>query len=221
MNQLRKLFIFSACFSLVFANAVATKVVADETQGETVSADGKVFTNELFDLSITKPDDWYAQSTQELLQTHQIGANLVSGNNRNLQAVMKESLKTSLPLFGFYQYAPGTPTSSNANIAGVAENVSLYPGIQKGCDYLYNAKQLMAQSQIRVEFGDDCLTKNINGSEFGYYNASIYIGDREIKQKYYACIQDTHAISVVQTYFSPEEEQLVDDVLDTLEVDCN
>ncbi len=204
-----------------FVEGKIATVSAQEVSGATVSVDGKVYTNELFDLSISKPEGWYAQSTQELLQMQQLGANLISGDNKNLQAVLKESLKTSLPLFSFYRYPLGTPAPSNANIAGVAENVSLYPGIKQGCDYLFHAKQIIAQSQIRIEFTDECLTKRVNNSEFGYFNASLNVGEVQIKQKYYACIQDTHAISVVQTYTTPEEAQKVDQILDTLSIKCN
>ena len=221
MGHLRKLTILVACLSVALAGTQKATVLADEPQRETISQDGKLYTNDVFDLSISKPEDWYAQSTEELFKTQQLGAGIVSGSDRNLQALMKESLKTSFPLFGFYQYLPGSPTPTNPNISGVAENVSLYPGIKKGCDYLYSAKQLIAQSQLQLKFGDECQTANINGSEFGYYDASITFGDRQIKQRYYACIQNTHAISVIQTYFSPEEEELVNGIIDTLEVKCN
>ena len=223
MNKLPKLLILLIFLGLGFIGEKTATVSAQESSisGETTSLDGTLYTNELFDLSISKPEGWYAQSTQELLQMQQLGASLISGDNQNLQATLKESLKTSLPLFSFYQYPLGSPTPSNANIAGVAENISLYPGIKQGCDYLYHAKQIIAQSQFRIEFADECLTKNVNNSEFGYFNASINLGQVEIKQRYYACVKDTHAISIVQTYTTPEESQKVDRVLDTLSLKCN
>ena len=221
MNQSRRFSIFLLCLGLIFLGKEATKVDANDVRGETTSADGKVFRNELFDLSVTKLDDWYAQSTKELLQHHEMSVNILADDNSYLQAVIRESLQASLPLFGFYRYASGTPTSKNAIIRGIAENISLSPGIKKGCDYLYHVKQLMTQSHIGLNFSDECLTKNINGSEFGYYNAGIIARDREIKQEYYACIKGTYAISIVQSYSSPEEKLMVDEILDTLKVECN
>lgn len=221
MSRLQKLLILVLCFSLGLVTKQATKVLADEISGLTVSEDNKLYRNEMFDLSISKSEEWYAQSTEELFRTQQIGSSLISGNDHNMQALMKEALKVSLPLFSFYKYPPGTPTNeTNANVSGVAENISLYPGIKKGCDYLYNVKNLMNYSQIQIKYEDDCQTKMINGSEFGYFNAVIAVGNTKLKQKYLACIKGTHAIAVIQSYDSTSENS-VNEILNTLKVDCD
>lgn len=217
---MRKLVIFIACLTLVLIAQKTDHAVANDASSITVSTDGKVYTNQLFGMKIVKPTNWYSQKIEELIQFQKLGANLLAGDDENIRALAEESLKSSLPLFGFYQYAPGTVGKSNPNISGVAENISALPGIKNGCDYLANARQFAAQSQITINFEDDCRITQINNNNLSVMRATLEFGNVKANQKYFACIQDSHAIAVVANYYYPNEEKLIDNVVNTLDLDC-
>jgi len=186
----------------------------------TTSTDNIHFTNEKFNLSITKPESWYAQNVKELISLQRRGTDIMSGDDKNFKAIAKAALKTSFPLFGFHEFTPGTPTKTNSSLIGLAENISALSGIKKGCDYLYHAKQFMDKSQIKIDYEDDCHIQVINGVNMSYFNSKVEVGDNIVKQKYMACISGDYAIAVVYTIVNKVDTLEIDNVLNTLKVQC-
>ncbi|MCJ8321782.1 MAG: hypothetical protein HRT52_22115 [Colwellia sp.] len=186
----------------------------------TTSTDNIHYTNEKFNLSITKPESWYAQNVKELVALQQKGKDLMSGDDENFKAIAEAALKTSLPLFGFHEFTPGTPTNTNSSLMGVAENISALPGIKKGCDYLYHAKQFLAKSQIKIDYEDDCHIQIINGVEMSYFNSKMEAAGNIVKQKYMACLSGDYAIAVIYTLVNKEDTSEIDSVLNTLKLQC-
>jgi hypothetical protein len=182
----------------------------------TVNKQGNLFVNEYFALSISKPEGWYAQSAEETIALQQRGNALVAGDDKGLQAMIEASMQSSLPLFGFFEYPPGTPRQLNPNVLGVAENIGAFPGIKTGCDYLHHVKTLISQSKAPYEFKEGCGSASIGGREFGRLDAKVKMGDNEIGQSYYAVIQAKHAVSIVQTYMNIEGKAKTDDVIESV-----
>lgn len=192
----------------------------DKEVAWTTSDDGIHFSNAKFKMSIVKPKSWYAQNIKELMATQQKGMDVITGDDENLEALIKASLKKSLPLFGFHEFAPGTPTAYNSSLMGIAENISALPGIKSGCDYLYHAKQLIKQSQVQMEVEDNCLSQKINGVNMSYFNSKMAVGTHIVKQKYMACLSGDYAIAVVHTAVNKEDTSEIDDALNSLKVQC-
>src|SRR5512138_1761356 len=96
----------------------------------TTTADGSKYVNELFGLEITKPEGWYAQDQEAAMKMSQKGAQLIAGDDKSMNALVSEALKTTIPLFGFFQHPPGAAVDMNPNIVSVAENVGGFPGVK-------------------------------------------------------------------------------------------
>tara|TARA_B100000809_G_scaffold259218_1_gene303824 strand:+ start:597 stop:1256 length:660 start_codon:yes stop_codon:yes gene_type:complete len=214
--SLKKLVPLFLSLGLISCSDVDTKDVAWTTSNDDIH-----FSNEKFKMSIVKPKSWYAQNVKELVAMQHRGMDIMSGSDENLEAILEASLKTSLPLFGFHEFTPGTPTTTNSSLMGVAENISALPGIKSGCDYLYHAKQLIKQAQVKVEFEDECLSQEINGVNISYFNSQMAVGTNTVKQKYMACLSGDYAIAVVHTVVNKENTSEIDGVLNTLKVQCN
>ena len=187
----------------------------------TTTADGSRYVNEFFRLEVTKPEGWFAQDAELTLKMNQQGAELVAGDDKNTKTIIAQSLKSSIPVFGFFQHPPGAAVEVNPSILSLAENVSVLPGIKTGCDYLFHARKLLERSAMKVSVKDGCQTTQINGASLGYIDTTMNVGSREIRQRYYACVQGEHALSIIQTYVDDETKQLVDDPLKSLSVACN
>lgn len=213
---MKKLVVLFFSLNLISCSDIGTKEVA-----WTTSDDGIHFSNEKFKMSIIKPKSWYAQNIKELVAMQHKGKDIMSGNDENFEAIVDASLKTSLPLFGFHEFAPGTPTDNNSSLMGVAENISALPGIKSGCDYLYHTKQLIKQSQVKMEIEDECLNQEINGVKISYFNSQVAVGTNTVKQKYMACLSGDYAIAVIRTVINKENTSEIDEVLNTLKVQCN
>lgn len=187
----------------------------------TISTDNVHFHNKKFGLSIKKPESWYAQNVEEAMQLSARGAQVISGDDKNLKAALEASLEASLPLFGFFEFPPGTPGKPNSNVGGVAENIAAFPGVKDGCDYLASMKQVIENSQMNMSFGDSCQKEKISGSTFGYMNASIQMGNALINQRYWACKKGEHAIAIIQTFHNEEQEVATTDIIKTIDVQCD
>lgn len=187
----------------------------------TTTADGSKYVNELFGLEITKPDGWYAQDQEATMKMSQRGAQLMAGDDKNMNAVISQALKTSLPVFGFFQHPPGAAVEMNPNILSIAENVGGFPGVKMGCDYLFHVRKMFEQSAVEVSVSEGCQSAQINGTSFGYIDTTMTLGARHVRQRYYACIQGEHALSIVQTFLDDETKRLVDEPLNSLSVACD
>jgi len=186
----------------------------------TTSKDGVLFENQKFHLSVIKPESWYAQNVQEMATLQQKGGQLIAGKDDNLKAITEASLETSLPLFSFHEFEPGAPTNSTSSLISVAENISGFSGIKKGCDYVFHVKKILSQSQVTIEYEDECKIQEINGKDFSFFNSQIVMGDRIVKQKYLVCLMDRYAISFVVTKLNKENPSEVDDILNSIKIEC-
>jgi len=92
---------------------------------------GSVYENKYFGLSVSLPKDWSIQSRKKLEEAMDVGGRMMAGDDKNLQAVLKEGEKAVVALFGASKYALGTPVEFNPNIFGVAEYVKHMPGIKR------------------------------------------------------------------------------------------
>ncbi|MDM7860942.1 hypothetical protein QTP81_10070 [Alteromonas sp. ASW11-36] len=206
---------------LTLTTVLFTTSATAQLEALTTSEDGLVYSNDKFGVTITKPESWYAQEIAEIIATQQMGADLMAGDDENMQAILDNSLDTTLPLFGFFESAPGAPVSSNASLIGVAENISMAPGLESACDYLYHARQLMARSQIRTEMQDECLTYEVDGSTLHYFNAVMDFGAYKVHQKYLACLSGDHALAFVYSMMNTDNVPALDNMVKNLQVKCD
>lgn len=212
---MKYLIILASMFLLVSCSEKPT-----EKSVITRSADGKLYVNEHFDMTVELPAGWYFQDPESTLKLNRIGAGLIAGDNENMKAIMAESLKTTLPLFAFFRHEPGAPVKTNPNVISMAENIEIMPGVKSGCDYLFHARALLANAAVRIEMSENCRTQVINGTTFGYLDASMNLNGVNVYQRYYACVKNKHALSFIQTHFDEESKATVDGILGSLRISC-
>lgn len=198
------------------------KGAEDDKQALTQSTDNKHFNNTQFGLTVEKPDSWYSQSVEEALMLQAQGSAAMSGDDKNMKALLDASVKSTLTLFSFFQVPPGTPGVNNPSVISTAEYILAYPGIKTGCDYLASMKQLIARSQVQMQFEEGCQTQTVGSSTFGVVNATTQVGpDMQVNQRYWACRKGDHAIGVVQTYYDEAGDKATTDIIKTIKVQCD
>ena len=167
----------------------------------TYTTGDNVYINDMFSLRIEKPEGWFAQSAEDMILMQQQGSALFSDDD-NIRKILKASLESTLPLFGFFEVPPGTPGKLNPNILGTAENIRQAPALR--------------QMSIDYEVEDECHSRTVNGTELDFFHATAMFGPQLIQQRYLALVRDQHAIVIVQSYFDEESEAKVEAVLQTL-----
>jgi hypothetical protein len=187
----------------------------------TTSKDNLHFENRQFGLTVEKPSSWYSQSLQESLNLQSQGTEMMSGNDKNMKAMLNASLKGSLTLFSFFEVPPGTPGKLNPSVVSTAEYVVPYPGIKTGCDYLASVKQLIANSQVKMQFTEGCQTEKLGSSTFGMVESSLVLGKQDVHQRYWACRKGDHVIGMVQTYYEAQSEADTTAIVKSIKVQCD
>ncbi|WP_078120293.1 hypothetical protein [Thiosocius teredinicola] len=186
----------------------------------TKSVGSSQFENEYFDLKVSAPNDWYSQDPESTIAQTQKGANMMAGDDQNLKAVVDESLKSSIPLFAFYRYEPGTPGKLNANVIAVAERIDTMPGIKTGCDYLFHVRQLLEHSAVKVDILSDCETTTSGKATIGHFFTRMNFNGVDVNQRINSCVSKQYALTFTESYFGDEDKAAVRQIMDSLDVAC-
>jgi hypothetical protein len=175
-----------------------------------------VYQNNYFGLTVTIPTDWSVQDQASQQQIMVAGKALVAGDDKNLKAVLKATELQSVNLFTVFKYPLGSPVTFNPAIVAVAETVRQLPGIQRGKDYLFHARQLLQSSQVRASFPKEIYTVRLGGVDFDVMDSEFSIRGITVKEKYYATIRKGYALAFVVSYEKDEEESFQRKVLETI-----
>ena len=133
------------------------------------------------------------------------GAQLVAGDDQNLKTMVKASELQTVNLFAVFEHPVGAPVAFNPSIMGMAEMVRELPGIKRGKDYLFHARQVLEAGQIQVSFPKDYYSERLGGIEFDVMELEISMRGKTIKQKYYATIQKGYALCFIVSFTNDDE----------------
>jgi hypothetical protein len=175
-----------------------------------------VYKNNYFGLAITIPPDWSIQDQEAQRRLMKVGGKLMSGDDKNLQAVLKASELQTVNLFAVFKYPQGSPVTSNPSILALAENVSQFPGIKRGKDYHFHSRQALEASRLEVSFPKDIYTQQLGGVDFDVMETEMSIRGMVIKQKYYAAIMKGYALCFIVSFNTDDEQAALQKILDTM-----
>jgi hypothetical protein len=165
-----------------------------------------VYTNNYFGLTVTIPADWSIQDQEAQRRIMKLGGKMVAGDDKNLKSLMKASELKTVNLFAAFKYPAGTPVAFNPSIMALAEKVSQLPGIKRGKDYLFFARQILESGQMQVSFPKEIYTERLGGVDFDVMDLELSVRGITIKEKYYAAIIKGYALSFIVAFTNDEEE---------------
>jgi hypothetical protein len=166
------------------------------------------YINSFFDFDMILPNDWFVQSNEQIENLAKIGKKLVAGDDSKMEALLNASEINTAYLLMMYQYERGSAVEYNPSISIIAENIHNSPGIRKGSDYLFHARKLFLQSQLKYDYLDEEFKKEvINGVDFYTMNAKITYLSLIINQTYYVTIKDGFCFMVICSYINDEQKQ--------------
>jgi hypothetical protein len=175
-----------------------------------------VYTNNYFGLTVTVPADWSIQNQDAQRRLMKTGGTILSGDDKNMSAVIKASELRVVNMFAVFQYQPGSPVTFNPSILGMAEDVRALPGIKRGQDYLFHAKQFMQSGQMNIIFPKDFYSQKIGGRDFDVMESEMAIRGMVVKQRYYSAIIKGYALGLIISFTTDEQEASLQKVLDTV-----
>ena len=169
-----------------------------------------VYFNDFFGFNIELPEDWVVQSKEQTENLANSGRKLVIGDNKNLKAIIEASEINTANLLIAFQYELGSPVDYNPSIMIIAENIKNAPGIKNGSDYLYQAKRLIQQTQLKYEYLSEKFDlEKINEVEFYKMNTRVNYLDLDIKQEYYSTVLNGFSLNFIISYISDDQKEVL------------
>ena len=179
--------------------------------------DNNKYVNSYFDFEITLPDGWIVQNKDQMDKLASSGKDLITGDDPKMKAAFEASKINTANLLSVFQFEQGSPVDFNPSFLLVAENVKYSPGIRTGSDYLFHARRLLEQSQLKYDHIDKEFAKEvINGTDFYKMNAEINYGNMMITQTYYSTISKEFSFNAIITYIDDGQKKILLDAINSM-----
>jgi hypothetical protein len=175
-----------------------------------------VYTNSYFGMAVKIPADWSVQSQETQQREFKTGEKMLAGQDKNMDAAIKASELRVVNLFAISKFPKGTPVDYNPSLLSLAEDVHDMPGIKRGSDYQFHAKQLLQSGSIEVTFPKDIYTESVGGVDFDVMEAEMHVRGIVIRQKYYATIKQGYALCIIASFVTDDDEKFMKGILDTM-----
>lgn len=196
--------------------------------GEEKAADDRIFATEptegiyvspFFNLSIEMPEGWNALTPQQFADVFGVGVDWAAGDDEMMRKRLERSMGDSSGIFAFFESELGAPVDFNPNVAAIAENVRLAPGVKTGNDYFFHMQKLVQSMSVEATYEIANESRKIGGVEFDKMNVGLEIGGQHISQEYYAARHGDYIVTFMVTYSTKQQHETLLRILDTITLD--
>ncbi|MGH9821860.1 MAG: hypothetical protein ACREDR_01170 [Blastocatellia bacterium] len=200
---------------LILAAATAScvkKVATDDFDEGSIDNSTSTYSNKYLGFSLTLPKTWLLQDSQTQRMVTDAGKKMVTGNNKALRDAYNESMVNNHMLLTLFKHPVSEAVDFNPSFIVQAEKISPALHIEKGSDYIEQARKTMESGSMKLPFKDSG-SENLGGAVFDKAEATYPLGKITIKQRIYATIRKGYAVSIITTLVSDEDEATVDGIL--------
>ena len=178
------------------------------------------YRNKALGLTVTAPEGWYVAPSDVMEKMMAVGSDLTTSNmGQGAKAAVQSAMQRTASIFTFMEHPPGSPVPYMTGVMGMTEDVGMLPGIKRGSDYFFHARQLMEQSAVPTKVGDGYATRMIGGRQFDRMDVEMGDPDRMVKQRYFATRHGDVIFALIQSYRTNEDLAALDKVLDSIKLD--
>lgn len=189
----------------------------EQTNFDYGEIDNNIYKNSFFNFTINIPTDWAIQNKEQIEALKRHGEALMAGDNAQMKAILKASEINSAILLGAFKYELGSAVEYNPGISIVVENIKNFPGIKSGNEYLYQARRIMKNSQIKYDHIDEEFEKiEIDGLEFYRMNAEMNYMELNIKQIYHSTTLNGFGFSIIVSFVKESNKEELMNILKTV-----
>ena len=176
-----------------------------------------MYRNKYLGFRLWIPPDWSIQDQQVQKQITATGVQIVAGDNKNMQAVLRAGEAQTINLLMAFKHPPGAPVAFNAVIACVAAPVSHLPGIRTGGDYLFHTRRLLEAGQLKYSFPREVHVETVGGVEVYVMPTEIALSPQIVVEQYhYATIRKGYALTLILSYATKEDGSELHHMLETM-----
>lgn len=193
-------------------------VSKDDKKLDAGAVEGREYKNEFFGMTVKLPDNWVIASDEEKQAILDGGKEVAAGGDENKEKLYDLSLQRTVYLLVTSQKGMSVQDITNPSFMTLAEKLSFFQGVKDGKGYLEEVKkQLKAlAAQIPYNLDKDIYTERIGGKDFYVLEAVVNGTGVTLKQKYYASVMNSYALSFITTSYSDEQSESLDEIVKTI-----
>lgn len=169
-----------------------------------------VWRNEDLGLELTLPKGWAIQNEEQKKQLMAAGAEVVSGDDEQLNAEFEAGSKRTISLFSAFEKPVGSTLTFNPSIIGIAENLFAIEGVQTPEDYFAETKKLLARTAVEIRFPRAPGKQLLGGAEFSVFYASMSPPGATAQQRYFARRFGDHMVLFIASHATDEQKATID-----------
>jgi hypothetical protein len=214
--------LLAACGPTAVADKDAIPATAKEgvKAGLSEKVGPNIYHNEAYGITATAPDGWYVPDNEMTRKMADAGADIITAEQKGVtKAAMQASVARTVTIFSFMKYAPGTPKYDGCAVMALAENVSILPGIQRGTDYFFHAKNALKMTNVGFEETGPYTIHKIGGRDFDRMDIKVTVSGKTVMQRYHAAKHGEHMVVFIQSYTDEADIPALDKVLDSIKLD--
>ncbi len=201
-------------------NPLAAKSDADKAGAAATEVAKDTYQNKQLGLTVTAPEGWYVAPSDVMEKMMSAGTDLTTANmDSRSKAAVQGSVQRTASIFTFAEHVPGSAVPYTAAVMAVTEDIGMMPGIKRGSDYFFHARQMMAQSAVPTTIAEGYTTRRIGGQEFDRMDVEMGPPGETVSQRYFAARHGDVIFAIIQSYRTQEELAVLDKVLDSIKLD--
>lgn len=178
-----------------------------------------MYTNSFFDLEVTFNPEWFVQSQQQVDKLNEMGENILVGDDNDLKRVIEASKVNVSNLLTVYKYELGSAIDFNPSFFITVENTAFAPGIKTGKDYLYHAKKLLSNLEVKYIFDKAIYEKKIGKVLCHVLEAEIQFMEMTIKQDYIVTVKNGFTMIFAISYIDKAQKKELYKVINNIKMD--
>ncbi len=171
MNTSKQVLFYKPVLSLIIIILFSVLLGCTDSPLAGVIRDGNYY-NSYFGLQFEIPAGWHIIPDETDKFIKDVSAELVSPAIRNRQSVQNDIKANNHYLLSLSNHEYGMPSEDTSVISLIIENVSIFPAIKSGKEYLEAAMASSKKMQVEVSFGE-ISEVTIDGEQF-YRLSSMY-----------------------------------------------
>lgn len=179
--------------------------------------ENNIYKNRFFNFSIPINKNWTIQNKQQIEDLKKQSGDVLHGGNKKLKKEIDASMVNVAELLMVSKYEIGTPDVINPTLLVNVESLASTSGISTIEDYLFHAKNYLAQLNMEIEYKRNPYDIQIGDEIFKCMEVeNLTFG---IHQDYYVTLRRGFALAIFISYVTEENKDELFQMIEKIQIE--
>lgn len=180
--------------------------------------ENQVYSNQFFNFKMDVPPSWHVTTHEEMAEITGQGMDLVAGKETETEKMVEAAKIATAQLLNISQFPINSNVANNATLIVTVDNISEFPEIRDGKDYLISTKETFSAMGMELELTDDISEKILSNQTFHQLGIKISFPEGSISQQYISAVKKDFIFNIVLTYGNEEGKVALEKILNSYKI---